>query len=376
MILNKLSVINYKNIKQADLELSPKINCFFGKNGMGKTNLLDAIYYLSFCKSYTNMPDTQNVLHESDFFVIQGDYLCNNSKETIYCGFKKRQKKHFKKNQKEYDKLSDHIGYIPLIMISPTDSVLLQGNSEERRKFIDLSISQYDKEYLHALVNYQRALFQRNALLKSDMLPSNDLFELWEENMAHDATVIYRKRNLFLERFIPIFKQYYHQISGHAEEVSLNYLSHLQDETDLLSLWKQHRERDHAIGYTTKGVHKDDLEMLLDGFPIRKIGSQGQNKTFLIALKLAQFEFLKQNRNSNPLLLLDDIFDKLDADRVEKIIKLVASEQFGQIFITDTNRKYLDEILTIVPQSYRLFEVNHGEITKLERTTYKTADKQ
>lgn len=276
-------------------------------------------------------------------------------------------KKQFKRNKKEYDKLSDHIGSIPLVIISPADAILIQGGSEERRRFIDQVISQYDKNYLEALVTYQHALTQRNALLKNEQSADPELFDLWEEVLDRNARKIHRTREEFIAEFIPVFQHYYRQISGEAETTGLEYISHLQAETSLQELLRTNRDRDKLMGYTTKGIHKDELEMTLSSLPIRKIGSQGQNKTYLIALKLAQFDFLKRNSTRIPLLLLDDIFDKLDSLRVEEIIKLVGGEQFGQIFITDTDRNYLDEILARTPQNYRLFKVEAGEITPLDK---------
>ncbi len=368
MILNRLSIINYKNIREAELLFSKKLNCFFGDNGMGKTNLLDVLHYLSFCKSQTNLPDSQNILHGEEFFVVQGMYDFEGKEEEIYCGLKRKQKKLFKRNKKEYEKLSEHIGTIPLVMVSPSDSALILGGSEERRKFLDLVIAQYDKGYMEALIAYNRALAQRNALLKEEQYDDDTIYELWEEVMDNAGSIIYQKRCRFLEEFIPVFREYYKYVSGDAEDVSLEYSSHLS-EGELRTMLKATRERDKLIGFSTKGVHKDDLEMLLDSYPIRKIGSQGQNKTYLIALKLAQFEFLKRNGHTTPILLLDDIFDKLDAHRVEQIVSLVASDKFGQIFITDTNRKYLDEILAACNQDYLIFRVQNGEVSELEKGT-------
>ncbi|MGL5787345.1 MAG: DNA replication/repair protein RecF [Bacteroidales bacterium] len=361
MILNKLHIINYKNIESAELDFSSKINCFLGNNGMGKTNLLDAIYYLSFCKSSSHLPDTQNIRHEQDFFMLQGIYEHDRQHEEIYCGMKKRQKKHFKRNKKEYDKFSDHIGLIPLVMISPDDSELIMGGSDERRKFLDMVISQHNKAYLEYLIRYNKALQQRNMLLKADSMPEESLFEIWEDQMAAAAEFIFNERQLFLESFTPVFEHYYNRICRGNESVSLLYQSHLA-EGNLTAQLKDSRGKDRILGYSTKGVHKDDLTMNIGDYPIKKLGSQGQNKTFLIALKFAQFAYLKSKRISSPILLLDDIFDKLDAIRMEEIIKLVAGADFGQIFITDTNREYLDEIIQKVGSDYRLFKVSDGEI--------------
>ncbi|MCL1943735.1 MAG: DNA replication/repair protein RecF [Candidatus Azobacteroides sp.] len=364
MFLQKLSVINYKSLKQIELDLSPKMNCFFGDNGMGKTNLLDAVFYLSFCKSHTNPVDTQNIRHDEEFFVIQGFYVDGERPEEIYCGFKRRQKKHFRRNKKEYERLSDHIGLIPLVLVSPADNELIQGGSEERRKFMDMVVSQYDREYLDALIRYNKALMQRNALLKETAYSDDTLFDIWEEQMTETGAVIYEKRCRFVDEFTPGFREYYDYICRSSEQVSLCYESHLKHD-DLSVLLKNSREKDRIIGFTRKGVHKDDLTMLLGEYPIKRIGSQGQNKTYLIALKLAQFNFLKKTSARTPILLLDDIFDKLDAKRVEQIIQLVAQDTFGQIFITDTNREHLLEILNKIGSDYKIFQMKDGEVKKL-----------
>ena len=365
MWLKRISILNYKNLEQVELAFSHKMNCIIGKNGMGKTNLMDAVYYLSFCKSSTNPIDSQNIRHEQDFFVIQGFYETDDGEpEEVYCGLKRRQKKQFKRNKKEYTRLSDHIGLIPLVMVSPADSLLIAGGSEERRRFMDVVISQFDREYLDALIRYNKALAQRNTLLKSEAEPEDALMEVWEEMMASAGETVYRKRLAFIEEFIPIFQSYYSYISQDREQVSLTYQSHVA-EGDLLALLRESRQRDRIMGYSLKGVHKDDLVMLLGDFPIKREGSQGQNKTYLIALKLAQFEFLKRTGSrTTPLVLLDDIFDKLDASRVEQIVKLVAGDNFGQIFITDTNRDHLDKILRKIEGDYKLFEVDNGEMSE------------
>lgn len=366
MILKRISILNYKNLEEVEINLSGKLNCFFGLNGMGKTNLLDAIYYLSFCKSAGNPIDSQNIGHEQDFFVIQGFYEApNGTPEEIYCGTKRRQKKQFKRNKKEYSRLSDHIGFIPLVMVSPSDSDLIAGGSDERRKFMDVVISQYDREYLDALIRYNKALQQRNTLLKSDQPVEEELFLIWEEMMAQSGEVVFRKREEFIREFIPIFQHFYSTISQAKEQVELSYESHARN-ASLLEILKESRVQDRIMGYSLRGIHKDDLIMTLGEFPIKKEGSQGQNKTYLVALKLAQFDFLKRTGLTTPLLLLDDIFDKLDASRVEEIVKLVAGDRFGQIFITDTNREHLDNILHKVGSDYKIFEVSQGNIRKME----------
>ena len=371
MILKQISILNYKNLEQVELEFSPKMNCFIGQNGMGKTNLLDAVYYLSFCKSATNPIDSQNMMHDKDFFVIQGVYESESGdREEVYCGMKRRQKKVFKRNKKEYSRLSDHIGFIPLVMVSPADTELIAGGSEERRRFMDVVISQYDKEYLEALIRYNKALQQRNTLLKAEAEPDEELLAVWEEMMAMTGEVVYRKRCEFIDEFIPTFQTFYSHISQDKEAVNLSYESHAKHGS-LLDQLKESRVRDRIMGYSLKGVHKDDLTMQLGEYPIKREGSQGQNKTYLIALKLAQFDFLRRTgSNTIPLLLLDDIFDKLDASRVEQIVKLVSGDRFGQIFITDTNRDHLDKIMQKIEGEYKVFGVVDGSVNEREEQDY------
>ncbi|MBR4069771.1 MAG: DNA replication/repair protein RecF [Bacteroidaceae bacterium] len=354
-------LINFKNIAQADLSFSDNINCFLGNNGMGKSNLLDAIYYLSFCKSFTHVVDSQNIRHGEEFFMLQGVYERNEMPEVLSCGIRRRQKKSFKRNKKEYRRLSDHIGFAPLVMVSPDDITLIQGGSEERRRFIDMVISQWDKPYLDTLIRYNKALEQRNTLLRQEVSDPM-LYEIWEEQMAHAATIIYDTRNRFLNEFIPVFNRFYNLISNGNEQVGLSYRSHMSD-GNLLQQLADTRNRDLILGYTTKGIHRDDMEMTLDEYPMKRIGSQGQCKTYLIALKLAQYDFLAHNGNTTPILLLDDLFDKLDSERVERIMQLVSSDIIGQIFITDTNREYLDRIVRRTTAQHSLYSVSNGEFT-------------
>lgn len=363
MQLNSISILNYKNISQTDLVFAPKINCFIGKNGMGKTNLLDAIYYLSFCKSFTNPTDAQNIQHGADFFVLQGHYTRGNTTEDVYCGLKRRQKKQFKLNKKEYERLSDHIGFLPLVIISPSDGVLVSEGSEERRKFLDSVISQYNKRYLNELIRYNKALLQRNTLLKGN-LHDELVYDIWEEQMVEAAQYIYDTRKAFVEEFIPIFQARFQFITLGNELVSIAYQSQLLSR-DFGEALRLSRERDRILGYTTVGIHKDDLEMLLGDYPIKRVGSQGQNKSFLVSLKLAQFDFLKRASNITPLLLLDDIFDKLDAERVGQIISLVSGDIFGQIFITDTNREHIDTLLNATQCKVHYFYVDQGGVVAL-----------
>lgn len=364
MQIKQLTLLNYKNIQQAEISFSPKINCFIGENGAGKTNILDALYMLSYCKSHRTSVDSQNILHGFDFFVIQGEYLLSGEREeSIYCGLKKGRKKQFKRNKKEYQRLAEHIGILPLVLISPYDHSLINDGSEERRKFVDGIISQYDPQYLHYLLNYNVLLHQRNAALKAETA-DDDLLDVLDQQMSFYVDYLYEKRCLFIEQFLPIFQSIYDCLSSEKEKVSLCYVSQRHNEKAIDGFLLR-RNRDRAIGYTTFGSHKDDLEMLIDDFPIKRVGSQGQNKTYLVALKLAQFEFMKKSSNLNPLLLLDDIFDKLDSNRVRQIIKLVNQNSFGQIFITDTNREHIDEILHQIASDAKIFSVKNGAVEEV-----------
>ena len=364
MILEKLSVINYKNIAEATLEFSPKINCLIGQNGVGKTNVLDAIYYLSFCHSANNPIDSQVIKHGTEFFVLEGTY---EDDLHIYCGMKRGVKKHFKRNKKEYRRLSEHIGLIPIVVVSPSDTLLIEGGSEERRRLMDMVISQYDHGYMDAMNRYNKALQQRNIMLKQEDEPNIDVISLFEEQMAFEGERIYQARKAFVEELTPIFQRIHETIAENREQVGLNYISHCQ-RGPLLEVIQRDRFKDRAIGYSLHGVHRDDLEITLGGHLMKREGSQGQNKTFVIALKLAQFDFLKRtNSKTTPLLLLDDIFDKLDAQRVEQIVKLVAGDEYGQIFITDTNRDHLDLILSRSSLDYKIFHVDNGETEEIKK---------
>lgn len=356
--------MNYKNLNEVDLTFSPKINCFLGDNGMGKTNLLDAVYYLSFCKSHSNPIDSQVINHDADICMIQGKYeFATGGEEEISCALKRRQKKQFKRNKKQYDKLSNHIGFIPLVMISPSDNQLIMGGSEERRLFMDVAISQFDKPYLQSLVRYNNSLQQRNALLKQDNVDVS-LLELWEEVMIEEGEAIFEKRSLFIEELVPIFNAFYATISQSKETVSLTYSSQLMD-SDFKERLLVARQRDMILGHTTVGIHRDELEMLIDEYPIKKDGSQGQKKTFFVSLKLAQFHFLANKSSTTPILVLDDIFDRLDETRVKEIIQLVSGDDFGQIFISDTNRQSLDRILKLFQNKYHLYSVRDGEVVRI-----------
>lgn len=359
MILKALSLINYKNFESASFDLDAKINCFVGNNGVGKTNVLDAIYHLSFGKSYFNPITTQNINHDADFFVIDGVYDKNEREEKVIVSAKRGQKKVIKRNGKIYERFSDHIGFLPLVIISPADRDLIIEGSETRRKFMDGVISQSDKAYLDTLIKYNKTLSQRNALLKyfnANHTFNPDTLEIYNAQMHELGSVLFQKRAAFLEVFTPIFKKRYKAISGGKESVKLKYKSQLHD-APLRQLFIENLKKDRALQYTSVGVHRDDLGFKIEGHPVKKFGSQGQQKSYLIALKLAQFDFIKAQSNTTPLLLLDDIFDKLDENRVTQIIDLVNDENFGQLFISDTHPDRTEAIVKEIHQSYKLFKL-------------------
>ena len=359
VFLKQLSLLNYKNLAQIEFDFDAKINCFVGKNGVGKTNILDAIYHLAYGKSYFNPLAVQNIKHGEEFFVIDALLEKNGKEEKIVCSLKKGQKKTIKRNGKVYDKLSEHLGLIPLVIISPSDADLIVEGSETRRKFIDSVIATLDNSYLHLLIQYQKTLAQRNALLKYFALNHTfdaDNLSIYNEQLSNSGQLIFEKRKQFLADFIPIFEQHHTNISGGNEKVALKYESQLF-EKDLMSLLEESLQKDRIIQYTSAGIHKDDLVFEIDGFPIKKFGSQGQQKSFLIALKLAQFEFMKKQSGELPILLFDDIFDKLDETRVQKIVTMVNDAVFGQIFISDTHAERTEMIIKETHQSYKIFQI-------------------
>ncbi|ARV05902.1 DNA recombination protein RecF [Polaribacter sp. SA4-10] len=359
MYLQKISLVNFKNIASQSFDFQQKINCFVGDNGVGKTNVLDAIYYLSFAKSYFNSVAGQNIKHGEGFFMVEGDYLLSDRSEKIVCSLKRGQKKVLKRNGKSYEKFSEHIGQLPLVIISPADRDLVTEGSDTRRKFIDGVISQQDKRYLQDLISYNKVLSQRNALLK--YFAANRTFDalnlsVYDDQLSEYGTRIYEVRKAFLEKFIPIFNEKYQIISNDKESVNLVYKSQLND-FSIKELLQKSLEKDKIIQYTTSGIHKDDLSFEIGEYPIKKFGSQGQQKSYLIALKFAQFEFIKQQSSVVPILLLDDIFDKLDEGRVSQIIDLVNNDEFGQIFITDTHHDRTENILKQSNKPYQIFKL-------------------
>ena len=357
MFLRHLSLVNYKNFDSKTLEFDPVINCLVGDNGVGKTNVLDSIYHLCFGKSYFNPVSTQNIKHDTDFFVVEGEFEKNQRTEKILCSFKKGTKKVIKRNGKPYEKFSEHIGFLPLVIISPSDRDLILEGSDTRRKFMDGVISQSDKAYLQNLIKYNKVVSQRNSLLKyfaANRTFDPDTLSIYNEQMHSLGTAIHQKRVEFIESFLPIFKEQYQHISEKEEQIDLSYESQLSDNA-LLDLLKKSIDKDRALQYTSAGVHKDDLSFTIAGHPIKKFGSQGQQKSFLIALKLAQFHFIKKLADTTPILLLDDIFDKLDENRVSHIVGLVKDDNFGQIFISDTHADRTENVVKNIHQSYKIF---------------------
>jgi DNA replication and repair protein RecF len=357
VFLKSLSLINYKNIAEHTFEFDSKINAIVGKNGIGKTTILDAIYHLAIGKSYFNPLATQNIKHGEDFFVLDGQFEKELRTEQILCSYKKGQKKILKRNGKIYERFSEHIGLIPIVIISPSDVDLIMEGSETRRRFIDNVISTSDPAYLSTLINYQKTVAQRNALLK--YFAANHVFDVdnlavYNEQMIEMGKILFEKRKYFLGQFVPIFQKYYQIISENAEEVSIIYESQLT-ENSFETLLALHLQKDRIAQFSTAGVHKDDLVFTIDTYPIKKYGSQGQQKSFLIALKLAQFEMIKNQSKTLPILLFDDIFDKLDAYRVQQIINMVNEDVFGQIFISDTHPKRTEKIIKQTHKTYKIY---------------------
>ena len=386
MILQSLNILNYRNIREASLEFSPKLNCFVGLNGQGKTNVLDAIYLLSFTKSAYTSQDSLNITHGEDMAMVQGSYITppqpspqgressdashiaslegrSGGVITISCGLRRGVKKQFRKDKKDYPRLIDHIGLIPLVMVCPADHQLIEEGSDERRRFMDVVIGQRNRKYLDCLATYNALLKQRNALLKQyadASTPPDDLLEVLEWQMIEPAEYIFRARTEFFKEFEPYFQEVYKVISGSAEVPVLRYISQLQDR-ELREAYVRTRQRDLILGWTSQGPHKDDLDMRLGEWPLKQVGSQGQQRTFVLALKLAQALYLADSTGEAPILLLDDIFDRLDSERVERIVAMVQGEQFGQIFITDTDRQHLTDIIQPGPDA-KIFHVENGVI--------------
>lgn len=368
MWLKQLTILNFKNYEEETLSFLPGVNALTGDNGAGKTNLLDAVHYLSLCKSYFNPIDSQQIKKGLDWFMVQGGFEKDEIEETISCSVKKNQKKQFKRNKKEYPRLADHIGLFPLVMISPNDSIIITEGSEERRKFIDNVISQTDNNYLDELIRYNKHLQNRNGFLKQSVIHRSfdpSLLEVLNEQIILSGNLIFEQRQLFMDAFVPIFNEVYHHLTQSLEPVDLVYDSQLQTQSfqDLLA---QSLDRDRHLERTTMGVHRDDLHFSVHDMPLKKFGSQGQQKSFLIALKLAQYQYLQNKKGFKPMLLLDDIFDKLDDKRTKKLMEMVSQDNFGQLFITHTNSDKIRSIFNEIDCDLRIFSVSNGQITHIE----------
>lgn len=365
MYLQNLILNNFKNYELVEIRFSSKINCFVGANGVGKTNILDAIHYLSLTKSFFNSIDSVSIRHGEDYFTIKGDIQKNGDDDQIYCAFQKQ--KVMKRNGKEYKKLSDHIGRYPVVMISPADSSIITEGSEERRKFMNKIISQYDTLYLNAVLQYNKAVLHRNRLLKDFKSSNNidsDMLAVWDSQLIKNGCYIHEARKKLINELKPVLQEYYSLISSSKETVKLEYVSHL-NEGDFEKTLVDSLKKDLCMEYTTVGVHKDNLSFEMNEFPIKSIGSQGQQKSFITALKLAKFDYIKRMSGYAPMLLLDDIFDKFDAERVAQIIQLVSGSMFGQIFITDTHYNRVHDILASHNTEYKLFNISNNTIEEI-----------
>lgn len=373
--LARLSVLNFRNHTEAGLELGPEVNCFVGPNGVGKTNLLDAVHYLSLGKSYFEAVDMHNILQGEDLFMVQGVMHIGTGEETILCSVRRGQRKVLKRDRKEYDRLADHVGRYPVVMITPYDGSLVLEGSEVRRRFLDGLIAQFDKMYLEALIRYNRALAQRNAMLKRFAETGGGSLaqlEPWDEQLIGHGTTVFDVRRAFMDELVPLLESHYQGISAGPETVALAYRSALLD-TPLRELLEMAWERDRAAQYTTVGIHKDDLEFTIDGRPLKRYGSQGQQKTYLIALKLAQFDLTHTRSGRRPILLLDDIFDKIDPQRMRHLLKLLSGRRFGQVLITDTDAVRLHQALDGLDElDVRFFHLTHGNPVRREETIQRT----
>lgn len=372
MRLKKLSLLHFKNIARQELEFCRGVNCLVGDNGAGKTNVMDAIYYLSMCKSSLPMTDTQSIRHGEEGFLVEGQYLSDEEKnERIVCSFTRKGGKVLKRNGKEYERLADHVGLVPAVIVSPADNALISDAAEERRRYLNACISQLDRPYLANVMRYNAVLAERNRLLK--MQPDETMLAIYDDQLTDYGTKIHAARQAFAERLQPVVAEYYRILSGDREEVELHYKSEL-GERPFDEILRAARQKDLVNEYTTSGIHRDDLTLRIGGYPLRKYGSQGQQKSFLIALKLAQYAVVAEACGEKPILLLDDLFDKLDAGRVEQLIRLVSDEAFGQIFITDCNPTRLKSILDEAGGEYALFTVANGEIASEHGPTNEAPD--
>ena len=365
--LQKLSLYHFKNYEELSVETHASANCFVGKNGSGKTNLLDAIYYLSTCKSYFNAIDSQNIQFDADQFAITGEFYRHGISEQIICSVRRNQRKIFKRNFKEYDRLSEHIGLLPCVMVTPYDIELIWDGSEVRRKFLDSTLAQLSRSYLDDLIAYNHALLQRNTVLKTYSKQAHfpdDFLEIWDAQLIERATQIHEARSSFLQKFSGVFQRVYREISGGNEEVSFHFDSEL-NQTDMQQLLKNNARRDRQLERTSSGIHRDDIDFLMEGNPLKKFASQGQQKSFLFALKFAQYLFMRESAGVSPILLLDDFFDKIDESRVANIIGWLARNEIGQLFITDTSIERLPALLKKTGLDFRAWRTEQGKLESL-----------
>lgn len=362
MYLKKISLLNFKNIAQEELEFQPGINCLVGDNGAGKTNIVDAVHYLSMCRSSLGMSDAQSMRHGADFFLVEGHYATDGGKsEQVTCSYTRRGGKVLKRNGKEYERLSDHVGLLPAVIVSPADGVLISDAADERRRYLNALISQTDRPYLNALMRYNAALAERNRLLK--MHPDEQMLAIYDAQLVAHGELIAARRRETVARLQPAVAAFYARLSDDREQIEMAYRSELNDRP-FAELLQAARQRDLVNEFTTAGIHRDDLVLRIGGYPLRKYGSQGQQKSFLVALKLAQYTMLAEAMHERPILLLDDLFDKLDAGRVEQLIRLVSEPRFGQIMITDCNPQRLQSILDRAAGHYTLYTVANGTIAR------------
>lgn len=356
MFLKELNIINFKNIPARQFSFSEKINCFVGNNGVGKTNLLDAIHYLSLCKSGWGLSDKMCIRHGEAFFRVEGEYLVEERTERVIVSYNGKTKS-VKRNTKEYAKISEHIGLLPFVMVSPYDTGIINEAGEERRRFLNSFISQIDPVHMGRLMRYNTLIAQRNKMLKEGIVgETKEVLEIIDMQLAEVAAAIYARRTEIIDELSPLVERYYHILSEEREEVTLTYSSQLHKKP-MEELLAESVERDRIMGYTTVGIHRDDIKMSIMDYPIRRYGSQGQQKSFLIALKLAQHDMLFAHTGRKPVLLLDDIFDKLDLERVAQLIGIVSGEHFGQIFISDCNKQRLQTILDKIDTTHKIFDI-------------------
>ena len=364
MFIRRLLLSNFKNITSAEIEFSPGINCIYGNNGEGKTNLLDAVYYLSMTKSFLQSSDKFTYTYGSDEATLCGFYSIDGGEEKVAISVKKSGEKVVKKNDKPYSRISEHIGRLPVVVISPSDTSLIQDSGEERRRFMNIVLSQTDPKYLSAVQSYNRALAQRNKLLKLDAAPSEILLEAFSGALHRDGEYIYKQREALAVELNHLITEFYNELSDGKEEVSLNYSSDLQ-RGGMTELLKGVYNRDLALRYTSVGIQRDDFDFQMNGYPLKKGASQGQQKTFLISLKLAQLSMMKKRYGFSPILLLDDVFDKLDIRRVELLIKMVSDEGFGQLFITDSNKVRISDLVKSIKSESKFFTVTNGQFAQV-----------